>query len=50
MAEKVPLKLVPLNQLKQVIGGIIKEGQIDIDKARQRHLKRKRRKKPQPQD
>lgn len=45
MAEKKPLELIPLNQLKQVVGGILKGDKIDVNKARARHLRRKRRKK-----
>lgn len=49
MTEKEPSKPMPLNQLKQVVGGILKMGKIDVDKARARHLKRKHRKKQKPQ-
>jgi hypothetical protein len=44
MAENEPLKPMLPNQLKQLVGGIIKDGKIDIDKARARHWKRRRRK------
>ena len=38
------LEVMRPNQLKQVFGGVIKADNVDIDKARARHLKRKRRK------
>jgi hypothetical protein len=44
MDENEPSKLILPNQLKQVVGGVLKMDKIDVDKARARHLKRKRRK------